>query len=239
MDDAQQFRGSVVAEVATVMGQHEGTRRNLDAMWAAIIERVPKAEAFLADPETRAAANVAVLAWQVRAGYRGPEWGRADLFGENGRDGFVQRAEKRAFDLEDLAEDAWSITQSFHDAADVELSRAAFVVFARAASASHAADELLDALERFREAVPAKGGGRGKLSAQARRKALHLFAEEIRDLWTRRGLSLGGNGQPNDGFGDFLLAVYNAVTRESRESLPNGAALLARLRNDWPGPNGR
>lgn len=227
-------RGSDPAQ--QVAARETEARREMDALWAGVIERVPKAEAFLADPNRRAAVEAAAHNWRACEGYIGREWRRAELVGESGRDGFVQRVERHSEDILDLAESAQSIAGAFRHAKDDALSAAAEAVLLQFLRVLKEYEDLMIVLQRFQDAIPAQGGGPGKITAQSRRKAFPAFAEIVRDLWMQAGLSLGGNGKSDDGFGDFLLAVYNAWSGESRKQLPNGAKLLAALRDDWPRP---
>ena len=121
-------------------------------------------------------------------------------------------------------------------AEDREVPERASAMLDAAADLRRSIDGMIRAIADFADAVPTQEGSPVVLSeiiAGPTGKPFHDFAEVARDAWRTAGLSIGGNGVEDQGFGLFLDAVHLEVMGRK---IPGRAALLADLRNTWPRP---
>jgi hypothetical protein len=148
----------------------------------------------------------------------------------------VTDAEELSSDVNRICEMVALVTGSMVHANDPDILK-------RSRAILHAATDLRECLDRFqlaatdfRDGFPLQPGGRGVLSDQltgGMSGRFREFAEITRTVWRKAGLSIGGNGVPDQGFTKFLDAVHNEVFGRS---IPGRSALLAALRNSWPKP---
>lgn len=121
-------------------------------------------------------------------------------------------------------------------AEDRDVPERARAMLDAAADLRRSLDGMILAIADFAEAVPTQEGSPVVLSeiiAGPTGKPFRDFAEIARDAWRAAGLSIGGNGVEDQGFGLFLDAVHLEVVGRK---IPGRAALLADLRNTWPRP---
>lgn len=119
---------------------------------------------------------------------------------------------------------------------DCALSERASAMLDAAADAQRSIDGVILAIADFADVLPRQQGAPVVLSdiiAGPTGKPFHDFAEIARDAWRTAGLSIGGNGVEDQGFGLFLDAVHLHVVGRK---IPGRATLLAALRNTWPSP---
>lgn len=153
-------------------------------------------------------------------------------------------------ELSDIASDAESLSKSTEKigqkiglalaavstAVDREVPRRAEAMLDAMVDLHRSLDGLLLAIAHFEELLPKQSGGPVLLTEKMSGpvgQPFRSFAEVAREAWRSAGLSVGGNGVPDQGFGDFLDAVHVEVLARK---IPGRNAMLAELRKTWPGP---
>jgi|GEM_PF-5038114 len=119
---------------------------------------------------------------------------------------------------------------------DTNVAEEAHAMMLAARDAVQSLNELMLTAKQFQNALPAQSGGRGVLSTKVTGGTLERFrefAETVRSVWQKTGLSIGGNGSRDEGFAAFLDAVHLEVFERK---IPDRSNFLAGFRNTWPKP---
>lgn len=135
-----------------------------------------------------------------------------------------------------LGKDAALMLASLAPAENQNIRKSADLMLDAAAAATIHVDNLVFAAEDLRDVLPVQEGGKGLLSDQLAGNTgrfFREFAEVARDVWLSAGLTIGGNGVPDQGYGAFLDAVHGEVFGRT---IPSRTKLMSALRNTWPGP---
>lgn len=207
----------------------DGYRSSRVALWAKLTASIPQAWEKIEQAGLQFVLDEALslLQCQVES---------AEIFTVSQADvaAIVNDAAKIMDDVDDLATSVAVATASVVHARDPSVAEEAHAMMLAAHDAVHTLSMFKLAAKKFQDALPAQSGGRGVLSTKVTGGTIERFrefAETVRSVWQKAGLSIGGTGSRDEGFAKFLDAVHLEVFGRT---IPPRGVFLAELRGIRP-----